>query len=235
MNIFYVKDGVLTFHQEIVRNIPEFYTIIKKRLPTKGDSEGREKLMNTKILMFVFYVAEFRDINPLSALPKEQRIEKAIEFAGLPEDWNPDKDVQAAVNRYIEIMTQLAPSVKLLSAAKQGISQAGDQILIAVEQNEQILKKIKTATDIAFAGDIADPEYGRKLEALQTMSNMFQGNIKELRATIKDLNNMHTTVEEFERTVAQQVEENLPIYGGGILNPRELPPSQRKNTTAYVN
>lgn len=228
MEIFTVsKDGTLAINMPVVRSMKEFNDIIKTRMvDNKEDLNGSLKVMNFKALLFVFYMAEWRKTNPLAAFPEQERIVKAKEEAGISPDWKPNMMIQAAIDKYIKIMTQYSPNARTLIGLKRGLMQTGHQIEISVEQNQQIVDAIAVMTKSVFA-DTGSEDFTKKLLSLQDMNKVFRDNTEYLLGITKKLDIAMESLDEMEKRVQEDFNKATEIIGGGKIGNRELPREKR--------
>lgn len=90
-----------TFSPE-VKMFKPFRLIVERDKGSKGDNDGRKKLIATKELAFIYWFSDPRSTYKDSYPNESERIKKLKVILDLPEDWTPDELIRNAVYFYTE-------------------------------------------------------------------------------------------------------------------------------------
>lgn len=125
------KTRVAKPNPELLMLLP-FKELMRRLRRVEGDSDGREKLHNSRELAYIYYAVKFCDT-------KEDE-DKYKKMVGLPEDWEPDDVVKQAMDYYRE--TQYTPAIESVKLIKESIrnlnsfiSQANQQLKVLTIAN----------------------------------------------------------------------------------------------------
>lgn len=116
-----LENGLLTFDKEYLRGIPEFKAILERKIVTKGDSDGRKKLENWKLLYYVHIVADLFTYPNQGGYNEKETHKAAVKEAQLPEDFKPDSEIKEAIAKYKEIQLATLPTLSTISNTLKGL------------------------------------------------------------------------------------------------------------------
>lgn len=117
MQLFRVEGEYVTPHPEI-RNISPFNEIIRRDRGSKGDSQGRRKLMAVKELSYIYHMED--PLSPYATWAEEHREQAIIEALFTEDDWSADELVRQGQQRYRQLTESQAS--RLLRAARKSIN-----------------------------------------------------------------------------------------------------------------
>lgn len=143
--------GNLVLDKEYIRGIPEYKTILERKLPTEGDYDGRKKVANWQLFMYIKIVADRFTYPNMGGFEEKEVHEAAIKEAKLDAKYKPDKEILAAIDKFIQIQDDLLPTLKTVHNVRKGIKMSdkiAQQILLNMEsQHELYFRRIKEAED----------------------------------------------------------------------------------------
>lgn len=224
MNIFKIdkKVGWVDFDNEFFSILPEFKVLQKRRIFTKGDHDGREKVGNKQLFTFIYYVAEWTDRNPYSRLPMETRMGKAKEAAGFPSTYEPDKDVVNAIVAYVELQQKYMPTVNIILSIEQNLYQSAEYFKTIQEQNRELIstksslsRELTTATTITNKTEV--------LLAIKAVDDLIQGNMKSVTTYTASLKKALQEIEGLREQARVEIIEARRVTGNRELYNREVP------------
>lgn len=127
MKLFDLEKDELPKLSTEARTIKEFKTLI-----LKDKSKGKEKALKELAFIYFYCTWDSRfDMYKDGSKEKEDAIKKCVD---LPKDWKVNEHVQAAIDRYKNMIT--TPSSKLVSKAKVAIEKLED-FIDTVDLNER--------------------------------------------------------------------------------------------------
>lgn len=100
--------------------IPEFQAIIKRDKGSPGDYRGDKKLKAKRELAYIYFCLDFT--SPLREWDEEARKLEALTYTDLKkEDVDGDAELQAAYDKYEELLLLSSRSLKTLKALQKGM------------------------------------------------------------------------------------------------------------------
>lgn len=136
-DIFIEEDGKVVLAKDYLRTIPEFRTLLEKKVLQKGDVQGALKKENFKWFVYIKIVADlFSFPNQEGLGEKDVRRQACIE-AGFPEDYKPDEDIEAAIVKYKQIQKACLPTLSVLNSTLRALN-LSDQIVKGITVNMEV-------------------------------------------------------------------------------------------------
>lgn len=160
-DLFIVDDHhQLILDKEYLRGIPEFKTLLEKKMVRPGDHEGRKKLMHWQIFFYIKLVADkYSYLNQAGRTEEELHIE-ALKECKLEPTWKPDKDVLAAIEKFREIQEAMLPTLTTINTVLKSIRSSDKIATMLLENIEKQIKlyngKVNDAMEKGEAANIAD-------------------------------------------------------------------------------
>lgn len=218
--IIKVENGVPIFSKEELKATPEFSELITRRKTSKGDSDGRKKVMNNRELLYVKYMADYDTHH--KAFSGKERHERAKHDSGLPNNWKPDEVIEIAINKYKEILLVYSPSIRLLNALEQGM-------MLSAEAVEGQIKQVRVTMDVATRlssklENVSDIEEAQQLmESLMNTSDSVQAKVKSFMKMVSEFPKMLEQVRALRKQVLHEQSGNRQKRGGHNKGNREDP------------
>ena len=134
MRLLKVNDDLTLDIVPEVLEIPEFKAIVKRIKKTKGDVDGRLKLIAKKELAYVFHMAS--DEGPYFSYEPKERHQRLANDLFEDHTWQPDKEVEAAIEKFKEL--NQTPSSKTVATIINALIKANkivDTLIDEVEKN----------------------------------------------------------------------------------------------------
>jgi len=101
IKLIILEDNKPVFNPE-VRMFKPFKRLLERDKGSKGDADGRKKLISTKELAFIYWFIDPRS-NYVDVYPDEKiRTERIKKHLDLPEEWKIDVDIKEAIDFYKE-------------------------------------------------------------------------------------------------------------------------------------
>lgn len=197
LRVVEVVDGHARFSKIEFETIPEFKALWSRLKKCKGDADGRRKHLNSKELMYAKYIADGSGIH--AGLSGEKLYKKAKQDAGLPNNWKPDKVVEEAISKIIEIQNDYSPTTELLRACKQGMMLSAEVVRDQIEQ-------MRTAKDAATRLKVQLKEAG-ELEEVQALTKSLDETSTLVQARIKDFMKLITEIPKIRKQLNSLIEE----------------------------
>lgn len=217
IKLFKVVNGELQIDKEEARGIKEFATILSRRKTCKGDHDGRKKVMATKELIYITFMADYSTYH--SAFIGEERHRKAKNDADLPKNWKPDDEVNEAITKYKEILNEYSPTANILNTVEQGLMMSSEavkgyihQMKAAIEASHNMMKKLKQ-----------DKDSMEVIAAMQTTNSLVQSSIKDILGISKELPKALKQMRELKEQVKLERSEAKQLTGGKRKGNREDP------------
>lgn len=200
--------------------VQEFQALVTRRRMMKGDSEGRDKKLNTLELAYVYLYSEaLLSESIYAAFDKEEKSNKIIKDLGLPDDWSPDEKVQAAITKYTEIQNEYSPSMHLLNSLQRGLKVSAGSIDMFLGQLNTVTKVISKWTE-----DIdADNLDAAKFDVLNKANTQLFNMIDKFMSISNSLPGVLQKIDMLTGQVRQQLAEVKSPKGGGSLGDFEDP------------
>lgn len=214
--------GNLTINRLEVLTIVEFATLLKRRKGMAGDSEGREKKLNTLEMTYVKYMADaIQDNNFYAAFEKSERATKIIRDIGLPKDWAPDEAVEAAIEKYIEIQETYSPTASLLNSLLRGLKTSSRSVDVFAAQMNVVLKQVEQKVDdIITQSVVLDDE---AITEINNLNSIAFNNMDRLMNIANSLPKALKSVEELTIQVKKETGKAKDLKGGQSKGRREDP------------
>lgn len=213
------EEGLLEINKKEARSIPEFKEIIIRDKGGKvdGDYDGRRKYFAFKELMYVHLVTHpstiYRD------LPKEARHLKAKDHADLPDTWKPDTIIQAAINKYRELIPLSSVFHSYLNA-NSAVYALGEDLKFINTLREKTRNRIIEKTK-ELDGIVTEEDIQRINAEIDSATNR----LMELGAKITTLSNSlptaFETIDKLKVKLLNEASGGAAVYGGGNINNRE--------------
>ena len=216
------ESGNLVINRQEVLLITQFAVLFKRRKGMTGDSEGREKKLNTLEMAYVKYMADaLLDNNLYAAFEKPERSKKIIADIGFPADWQPDEAVEAAIEKYIEIQETYAPSAALLNSMQRGLKTSSRSVDAFASQMNVVLKQVeKKVEDIMTSNAGLDDA---AVAAINTLNSVAFNNMDRLIALSSTLPKALESIEKLSVQVKKETGKSKHLKGGQEKGRREDP------------
>lgn len=218
-DIFIVDDNhQLVFDKEYLRGIPEFKTLLERKMTKEGDFDGRKKLMHWQVFMYIKIVAD-RFSYPNQGGYNDDEVHKAaIKESKLDPGFKPDKDVLAAIEKFREIQDILLPTLSTISTVLKGIRSADVIAQILLKSiNDQIKLYEKKIEDAAQKGESIN---------LADQVLIVDGLIKQLNSVQKmaeTIPKTQDTLEKLEERLKKETAGDVVGRGGRTIGNRADP------------
>lgn len=137
---------LLIIDKDYVRGIPEFKIILERDKGTKGDIDGRKKHRAWKELMYIYMNASFFSYPNKGGYSAKETHLAAIKESGLEENYKPDEEIKAAIEKYKQIHKDILPTLNTIATVLRGLKTAdtiAQGIVENIEDTLEILKKAK--------------------------------------------------------------------------------------------
>lgn len=143
MELFKINShGVIDITPELLM-IKEFKALYRRLVPSKGDADGRKKLLNIKELSALWYMADYNSPIVKQGLGERESILETINNFDLEEDWKPDAVFKEALERYKKDYAD-TPAIKLVKSLLKSFNGADSVVNELTELNNKLLRKIST-------------------------------------------------------------------------------------------
>lgn len=214
--------GNLVINRLEVQSIAVFNTLLKRRKGMAGDSEGREKKLNTMEMAYVKYMADGDlDANIYAAFEKPERSKKIILDLGLPAGWEPDEDVQAAIDKYVEIQETYSPTVALLNSLLRGLKTSSRSVDTFASQMNIVLKQIDQKVSDIMSHPAGMDEAA--IAAINSLNGIAFNNMDRLMEIANKLPKALDSIEKLATQVKKEVGKSKDLKGGQEKGRREDP------------
>jgi hypothetical protein len=217
-NLFVInKEGVLEINKLEIRDIPEFREILFEDKGSEGDHDGRKKLYATKIFKFIHGYCKTTSI--YRDLPEKKRMESCIDFAGLPSDWIPNKTVEKAMSKYVELLDLSALHLAYTNA-NRGVYGIGEDLELLNERRTAVRDRIRKTQNKLNVEE--DEQVIQSLnERIEQNTNFLMDISSKIMAINNKLPDAFKTVEDLRKKLAEEETGVDKLYGGGDLGRRE--------------
>jgi hypothetical protein len=123
IRIFKLVDGVLELDREEITLYKHLRKILTRDKGSPGDSDGRKKAQAFKELRYIYFICDYSGHPRVHGYSPKEAHAYAIEQCDLPLSFVPDKDIQAAMDEYIDLTTSVAKELvdELLSVLRNNI------------------------------------------------------------------------------------------------------------------
>ena len=187
-----------------------------------GDSEGREKKLNTLEMAYVKYMADaLLDNNLYAAFEKPERSKKIIADIGFPADWQPDEAVEAAIEKYIEIQETYAPSAALLNSMQRGLKTSSRSVDAFASQMNVVLKQVEKKVEDIMTSNAGLDDVA--VAAINTLNSVAFNNMDRLIALSSTLPKALESIEKLSIQVKKETGKSKDLKGGQEKGRREDP------------
>lgn len=216
------ESGNLVINRQEVLLITQFAVLFKRRKGMTGDSEGREKKLNTLEMAYVKYMADaLLDNNLYAAFEKPERSKKIIADIGFPADWQPDEAVEAAIEKYIEIQETYAPSAALLNSMQRGLKTSSRSVDAFASQMNVVLKQVEKKVEDIMTSDAGLDDAA--VAAINTLNSVAFNNMDRLIALSSTLPKALESIEKLSVQVKKETGKSKDLKGGQEKGRREDP------------
>lgn len=216
------ESGNLVINRQEVLLITQFAVLFKRRKGMTGDSEGREKKLNTLEMAYVKYMADaLLDNNLYAAFEKPERSKKIIADIGFPADWQPDEAVEAAIEKYIEIQETYAPSAALLNSMQRGLKTSSRSVDAFASQMNVVLKQVEKKVEDIMTSDAGLDDAA--VAAINTLNSVAFNNMDRLIALSSTLPKALESIEKLSIQVKKETGKSKDLKGGQEKGRREDP------------
>ena len=216
------ESGNLVINRQEVLLITQFAVLFKRRKGMTGDSEGREKKLNTLEMAYVKYMADaLLDNNLYAAFEKPERSKKIIADIGFPADWQPDEAVEAAIEKYIEIQETYAPSAALLNSMQRGLKTSSRSVDAFASQMNVVLKQVEKKVEDIMTSNAGLDDVA--VAAINTLNSVAFNNMDRLIALSSTLPKALESIEKLSIQVKKETGKSKDLKGGQEKGRREDP------------
>lgn len=132
------SQGELVINHDAIRGIEPFATLIKRQRKSKGDADGRKKIINLKELKYVYFMSDWDTYH--RGLSDYDKPKKAKKDCGLPSNWSPDEVVTGCIAKYKEVIDYYMPSARILIAIEKGLSMSATAVESYIIQMETVIR-----------------------------------------------------------------------------------------------
>lgn len=206
------KDEVV-IDNAIMLEVPGLNKLWSRKRVSKGDTDGRNKVLNRKEMMYVFFMASPSKKNPYRAISEEQREKAARKDCNFETGWSPDQLVQQCVTAYYDYIINYTPVARFLVELEQTINQAATHVTNIRLQNEALQTAItKTASTGLTPADAV---------SFQGSMQVVQVNLNMLFAVISSVEQATKRKTALEKMLREEEEYADRITGGKTLGNRE--------------
>lgn len=174
----------------------EFLTILRRKNPCDGDSDGRKKLMNLKEFCYIWFFGDPNSYGVKNGYSDKDLDSEARKLYDIPSSWKADKDVNIAIDKYREINESL--SVRIYNTLAKSFNRVDKVANKLIDMIDNELNKNVT--------DIDETSIARVISMQKELLTMVDSIPKKL----KDL-------KEAENLVRQEMDASEEIRGGGKL------------------
>lgn len=127
INLFKITDTYeVELDKEWIRLIPAFDAILKADKGSKGDSDGRKKLLARKQLAYLYFMIDFR--SPIFSYDEAKKKVEALRYVGLEPIDVESALIQEGLEEYKEIQKGQARSLRSLENAYTGLNALDDYL-----------------------------------------------------------------------------------------------------------
>lgn len=217
-DIFTVESDVLVINKDYVRGIPEFRTILERDRGSKGDQDGRKKFKAFKEFFYIYMVASLFSYPNKGGYNDKAVHEAGIKEAQLEDNYKPDAEVRAAIEKYKRIQLDSLPTLGVIHS-----------VLRALRVGETITKSIIDAMEDTIAlkekERLAKKEAGEPTDIANDLITV-NGLVEQLNQVLKISSKLPDTIETLqsleERLKKEALGENL-ARGGKKIGSRADP------------
>ncbi len=210
-------NGLLAINKEEIRTIEEFAIILTRDKGSKGDHQGRKKLIASR--EFLFIKMYYHPLSIYRDLPNKVKYDKVVSECRLPDGWVEDIVVKAAGKKYVEMLNMSALLHAYLNANK-AVYALGSDVEFFNERREHHRQKIIDKTLQLEATEIEEDR--QNIEATIAYST---DQLMAFGDKITKINNSlpaaFDTVETLKQKLLKEGSNGAALHGGGKLGNRE--------------
>lgn len=232
--ILFLKDednlGGIHINNYMVMAIKEFRDVWKTKKTTKGDADGRKKVVNKKELLYIFYRADVTKLNMFAGMNEDIVKDKAKEACKLDEDWKEDYYVSLAIEKYKEVQQLLSPTTIPLHNAKVMLRSTGELLNTLNKQNQTLNKRVLSLTGkLKDNLEIEDrtPEIETAAStlaiALNEANGLIEANINRVLELSAKIDKALDRIHKMETKLVEESSKNKLAIGGRKIGNREIP------------
>jgi hypothetical protein len=210
------QGGELVINHDVIRGIEPFASIIKRHSPSKGDSDGRKKIVNFNEIKFIYFMADWDTYH--RGLPAREKEKKAKEDAGFASTWKPDELVLQGIKKYTEIVDEYIPSARILISLEKGLSMSAVAVQSYIAQMEKIVEMNSVQLDALE--DLADEEASASIMAA---NKIIQENIGEILKIGRELPKTLDGIIALQEKVRKEAGTAKKLQGDRTKRNREDP------------
>lgn len=171
MSVFVWEEGRVKLSRVEIVNIPEFKTVLRNDKGSPGDAEGKKKFLTFAIFSYIYLAYDYE--SPYANLGEDDRIKGALrDTKDLPEGWKPDKDVRAAIKKYVELQDIMSPSQKVLTSLMRGLNVANKVINALVDKINKLLDQAESDVNSDTPLDKVVPDITPLVTDLNTLLSL---------------------------------------------------------------
>lgn len=230
LKLFVLEGKNVVLNKPEIATIKVFKNILRRDRGSKGDAQGREKLMAYAEFAYIYHMCDLGSIPNTEGYNEDKAHEWAVKQADLLElnpDWVVDAGLEDAMNEYKELQQDI-PSLNILKSLKEGLNSSSSLIRVMVDKMNKYVIEL---TELSLVGDddevIEDPNNpesflpnpnsaSKKLEKAIKLQSQVLGLAKDLPKTMEQ-------VKVLAEQVKKELEQSHDIRGGRKLNNREDP------------
>lgn len=199
------------------KKVPEYKAIIVKKVFVAGDSEGKKKLWNERVFIYIYHLVDPRsECKNLSAI--ERRV-KALERAGLEPDFKDTQIVLEAINRYKEDIP-LNATANAYYASEKALYSVAEDTKWLLETSNNVKEILRAKIKELNTGIIKLEDTGLLKEMLSCIESITKVE-KDISNVIKTLPDMKKVLDELAAKYSEEGGGQQRIHGGGTLGNRE--------------
>lgn len=222
IDIFTVVDGVLTLNREEIRGVPQFRALLERDKGSKGDADGRKKLMAFKDFYYMWLMYSFNSLVAGINSDKERHT-KALRYLGLnPEiediDLKNDIILLDAIKVYKETFLLKNPKIKVLLTSQRG--------LFTIDKSLQIM--VDTVNDLVDSIQLRRNKVNKSDQDLLEISAFTSTMIKQVNNFLDLQKVIPKAIDEVDKLVeelyyAEKEDTGKGKRGGDEIGERESP------------
>lgn len=159
-DIFKVDGHQLVLDKEYIRGIPEFRTILERKIISEGDYDGRKKLYHWQLFFYIKLVGDMFCYTNMGGYGVKEVHQMAVKDAKLDPAYKPDDEIVAAIKKFTEIQLSLLPTLGTINNVLKGIrlsDKVSQTIIASIEAQLAIYeRKIEEANKNGQTANAAD-------------------------------------------------------------------------------
>lgn len=210
MKLVVIVDGLPVFNPE-ARLVKDFNNIIVRDKGSKGDNDGRKKLIATKELAFIHFIT-YPNSEFVTSYPEDMRMPAIRKHLGLPDGWKPDALIDLGIMTYRELT--FTPSSDSLVEARESLFSANKLIKMMRKRLESKLQEL----DSQLTGVTEE-------EAEKKMQNDLDRTVKDFEKIIdisKKMPETLDTIYKLEERVKKEMQAEQKGRNATAVNEFEL-------------